>query len=294
MSSIFIPLQLHQNINLFLLLVVGSLVAHVNLGWTEIGAILIGTVVIEHCFLYLNKARDFYFSYAGLSTAIGVIVLMYSPHLWIYFVVIALGLFQKHFMTFDGQHFFNPSNFALMMALLFFYKDAHIITGQFGDELWLALLVSFLAIVILVRVHRWIIPLAFIVSYLFLQYYLVVLDDPVVIFEDIYHRLYSVTFILFIYFMLTDPSVTPSPWYWQMVFAFLVALMSVLLDRFYGFRVQHLFMAVFFFSLFVNFLKVDTRKFIPLLKMSVILLFFVVAILIFIESQPPYYFEMEG
>ena len=287
------PIQLHQNINLFLLLVVGSFVAHIYLGWVDIVAILLFTFFIEHIFLYFNKRRDFYFSYSSFSTAIGVIVLMYSPHLWIYFVVIALGLFQKHYLVFEGKQFFNPSNFSLMMALLFFYKDAHIITGQFGDELWLAFVVSFLAIVILIRVNRWIIPLAFVLAYLLLQYFLVVLYDPVVIFEDIYHRFYSVTFILFIYFMLTDPPVTPSKWYWQIAFAFLVALMATLLDRWYGFRVQHLFMAVFLFSLFVNLLKVE-REFIPLLKLSGIILFFVVAILIFIEIQPPYYFEMEG
>ena len=287
-------IQLHQNINLFLLLIVGSFVAHIYLGWVDIVAILTFTFVVEHIFLYFNKCRDFYFSYAGFSTAIGVIVLMYSPSLWIYFVVIALGLFQKHFITFNGKQFFNPSNFALIMALLFFYKDAHIITGQFGDELWLALVVSLLAMVILVRVNRWIIPLVFVVAYLFFQYFLVVLYDPVVIFKDIYHRFYSVTFILFIYFMLTDPPVTPSKWYWQIAFASLVALVATLLDRFYGFRVQHLFMVVFFFSLFVIFLKVENKEFIPLLKVSAIILFFVVAVLTFIELQPPYFFEMNG
>jgi len=288
-----IPLQLHQNINLFLLLIVGSFVAHIYLGWVEIVAILIYTVFIEHLFLYFNKRREFYFSYSSFSTAIGVIVLMYSPHLWIYFVVISLGLFQKHFITFNGKQFFNPSNFALIMALLFFYKDAHIISGQFGDELWLAFVVSLLAIVILIRVNRWIIPIAFIVSYLFLQYFLVVGYDPVILFEDIYHRFYSVTFILFIYFMLTDPPVTPSKYYEQIIYSFLVALMASLLDRFYGYRVQHLFMAVFFFSPFVNLLRVE-REFIPLLKVSTIILFFVMVTLVFIEVQSPYYFEMEG
>jgi hypothetical protein len=288
-----IPLQLHQNINLFLLLIVGSFVAHIYLGWVDIVAILTFTVFVEHLFLYFNKSREFYFSYSSFSTAIGVIVLMYSPHLYIYFIVIALGLFQKHFITFNKKQFFNPSNFALIMALLFFYKDAHIITGQFGDELWLSIVVSFVAIVILIRVNRWIIPIAFIGSYLLLQYFLVVNYDPVTLFEDIYHRFYSVTFILFIYFMLTDPPVTPSKWYLQIIFAFLVSLMAVLLDRFYGYRVQHLFMAVFFFSIFVNLLRGD-REFIPLLKLTAIILFFVVATLVFIEMQTPYYFEMEG
>lgn len=266
--------------------------AHVHQGWIEICAILLFTVAIEHLFLYFNKHRDFYFSYSSFSTAIGVIVLMYSPHLWIYFVVIALGLFQKHYITLEGKHFFNPSNFALMMALLFFYNDAHIITGQFGDERWLAWLVSFLAMVILVRVHRWIIPLAFILSYLLLQYALVVLYDPVVIFEDIYHRLYSVTFILFIYFMLTDPSVTPSKWYEQIIFALLVALMAVLLDRFYGFRVQHLFMAVFFFSICSTLLS--AKKTFKTLLTAGFLFFFIIITISFVEMQIPYYFEMEG
>jgi len=267
--------------------------AHIYLGWIEIVAILTFTVFIEHLFLYFNKSRDFYFSYSAFSTAIGVIVLMYSPHLWIYFLVITLGLAQKHFITFKGRQFFNPSNFALIMALLFFYKDAHIITGQFGDELWLSLVVSMVAIIILIRANRWIIPLAFILFYLLLQYWLVVGYDPVMLFEDIYHRLYSVTFILFIYFMLTDPPVTPSKWYEQIAFAFVVALMSTLLDRFYGFRVQHLFMSVFFFSLFVNLLKINSNR-VPLLKLTVIILFFAIATLTVIEMQTPYYFEMEG
>jgi hypothetical protein len=52
-------------------------------------------------------------------------------------------------------------------------------------------------------------------------------------------------------------------------------------------------MAVFFFSIFINLLRGD-REFIPLLKLTAIILFFVVATLVFIEMQTPYYFEMEG
>jgi hypothetical protein len=93
--------------------------------------------------------------------------------------------------------------------------------------------------------------------------------------------------------MLTDPPVTPVKWYEQISFAFLVALIATLLDRFYGYRVQHLFMAVFSLSIFVNLLRAD-KEFIPLLKVTGIILFFVMATLTFIEIQAPYYFEMEG
>ena len=286
------PIQLHQNINLIFLLIVGSFVANIHLSWVDIMLILAFTLFIEHLFLFFNKKRTFYLSYSAISTSVGVIVLMYSAELWIYFVVIALGLFQKHFLTINQKHFFNPSNFALMMALLLFYNDAHMVLGQLGDELWLGVVVFVVAGVMLIRVNRWIISLAFILFYLALQYLLVLSYDPVMTFQDIYLRFYSVTFMLFIYFMLTDPPVTPSKWQLQILFAFLVALLPVLLDRFYGFRVQHLFMSVFFFSMFVPLLgeKMSLKKW---MKVGLIL-FLVIAVIIAIEIQEPYYFEMQG
>ncbi len=287
------PLQLHQNINLLFLLIIGSFVANIHLSWVDIVLILAFTLFIEHLFLFFNKERTFYFSYSAISTAVGVIVLMYSAELWIYFVVIALGLFQKHFLTIRKKHLFNPSNFSLLMALLLFYNDAHMVLGQLGDELWLSIVVFVVAGIMLIRVDRWVIPLAFIFSYLALQYLLVLSYDPVMIFENIYLRFYSVTFMLFIYFMLTDPSVTPVSHKEQVIFAIFVALMATLLDRYFGYRVQHLFMSVFFLSFFVKyriFKTLSSRE----IKYLVTILLFMVLVLFYVELQPPYYFEMNG
>jgi len=286
------PIQLHQNLNLIALLIIGSFVADIHLSWVDIVLVLAFTLFIEHLFLFFNPHRTFYLSYSSLSTAVGVIVLMYSSELWIYFVVVALGLFQKHFLTINKRHFFNPSNFALMMALLLFYDDAHMVLGQLGDELWLGVLTFVVALAILIRVDRWIISLAFVLFYLGLQYLLVVSYDPVMLFQEVYHRFYSVTFTLFIYFMLTDPAVTPVKWQMQILFAFLVAFVSVLLDRVYGFRVQHLFMSVFLFSMFVPLFEIEIR-FKDFIKV-VLILFLVMSVIMFIEIQEPYYFEMQG
>lgn len=271
----------------------GSLTANVTLFWGDIMFIMLFTLLIEHLLLYFNKRRSFYFSYSALSTAIGLMLLLYSASLWIYFVVLSLALLQKHFLTFRDKHLFNPSNFALIMALLFFYDEAHIITGQLGDDLLFTLLVCVLALSLLVRVKRLLIPVVFLFSYLFFQYFLVVLFEPTVLFEEIYHRLYMITFMLFIYFMLTDPAVTPSSIKGQIVFALSIALFSTLLDRFYGFRVQHLFMVVFFFSFWVNILalkRLSTQE----IKFVMIILFLIVGCLAYIQYQTPYYFEMNG
>ena len=143
------PFQLHQSLNLLLLLVIGSFTANVYLTWIDIICILCFTLFIEHLFLYLNPSRNFYVSYSALTTAVGVMVLVYASSLWIYFLIITLGLAQKHFLTLGSKHFFNPSNFALIMALLFFYEDARFVTGQFGDELLFSMVVFVLALSIL-------------------------------------------------------------------------------------------------------------------------------------------------
>jgi Na+-translocating ferredoxin:NAD+ oxidoreductase RnfD subunit len=217
-----------------------------------------------------------------------------SPQWWIYILVLVLTIFQKHLLTVDKNHFFNPSNFALIAAIALFYNETHIITGQLGEQLWLSALVVALAVAILVRVDRWAISLVFVLSYVVLQYFMVVGYDPVMTFEMIYERFYAVSFIVFVAFMLTDPRTTPGPKVQQIIFAIIIAAISTYLDRVNGFRVQHLFMALFVSSVWTPLLnaKVENRK--KILILSSILFILAVGVIMFIENQPPYYFEMEG
>jgi len=286
-------LQLHQSINLLLLLLIGVTFSNVHLAWMDIVLIVLFTLSVEHLFLYFNKHRTFYVSYSSLTTAVGVMVLIYANSLWIYFLIITLGLAQKHFLLLKKQHLFNPSNFALIIALFLFYEESHMIAGQFGDELLFSMIVLVLALSILVRVGRLFVPFFFLFFYLLLQYLLVVHYDPVMTFQEIYHRFFSVTFMLFIYFMLTDPRVTPGKWSGQFLFIFSVVLLATLLDRFYGYRVQHLFMSLFFFSFWVHYQRFKNLS-LRELKLVMTILFLVIVMLVVIQSQEPYYFEMNG
>ncbi len=122
-------------------------------------------------------------------------------------------------------------------------------SGQFGDSLIFSVVVSILASIILIRVDRWIISLSFIVGYIILQYNLLIYYDPTLSIDMIYRRFYSISLMLFIYFMLTDPAITPSKKGHQALFGFALALTISLLDRYYGFRVQHLFILYYFLLL---------------------------------------------
>jgi len=291
-----IHFQYQQFLILLILLIIGKSTAYIYLSWIDIVTILSVIVLIEHFFIYFKSRTLIYISFSALSSSLGVILMLSSPHLWIYMFVIMLGLLQKHFIRIAGKHLFNPSNFALMMGLLFFYDEAHIVLGQLGDERWLQVLALILAFSILIRVQRWVISMVFIVSYVGIQYAIIVSSDPMIIIEDIFLRFSSISFLLFLLFMLTDPKTTPHTPLKQIFFALFIAFFSSVLDYFYGFRVQHLFLSLFFFSFVCMYVEILERKVytkIEILKLF-LLLILVLSAIIYIELQPPYYLEMNG
>jgi hypothetical protein len=261
--------------------------------WMFFGGMLAITAALEHGMIYVRHGSIKYFSCASLSTAMGVMLMMVSPHGWVYGVVVAAALAQKHFLTVEGEHFFNPSNFALMVGLVLFYDQMHLVLGQLGDALWLRAVVVALALAILIRVDRWIIPVAFAGAYLLLEYGLVVGYDPVMVFETILERFYGVSFVVFVAFMLTDPRTTPSARRDQAIFGVLVALVAVGLDRWHGFRVQHLFMALFVLSPWIPWLRADDATRAGRFLWGSILFFVAVGAIIYLENLPPYYMSVE-
>jgi len=291
-----IAVQIQQFFILLTLLVLGKITAYLYVSWMDIVLLLSFSLLIEHASLYLRHKQLHYLSFSAFSTALGLMLMMYAIHLWIYAVVLFLALIQKHFLRYKERHFFNPSNFALIMALLFFYKDAHIVLGQLGEALWFEWLVVLLAASILVRAKRWFIPISFVVFYVGLQILIVIPADPTMILEDVTTRFYSISFVLFVSFMLTDPRTTPHYYLMQLFFSLSIALGASLLDYWFGFRVQHLFLVLFLFTfVFVSWEILREHTFST--QMAVILgslFFLVLSVIIYIQVQTPYYIEMYG
>jgi len=284
--------QLQQFLTLLILFVAGKISAYIHLGWWEAITLVLFAGITEHFLIYRKNHTIPYWSYSAFSTALGVMLMLVASHDWIYAVVIALALLQKHFLVYAKRHFFNPSNFALIVGMLLFYDQAHIVLGQMGEASWLGGLVLVLAGLILVRVGRWRIPLAFVLSYLAFEYGAIVGYDPIMTFEDIWERLYSISFIVFIVFMLTDPRTTPSNGCLQIGFGVLVALGGALLDRWFGFRAQHLFMVLFVVSPWGVFFDGDREERRTMLLWVVILSLMALGAIMWIESRPPFYYEM--
>ena len=290
-----IHIQLQQFLTLLVLLVIAKETAYLYLSWLEITGILIFTFVVEHLLIYTKYREVKHISYSALSTALGVMLMMFAVHYWLYLLVITVALLQKHFLRWHDRHLFNPSNFALIFALVFFFQDAHIVLGQLGDDFWLQGVLLVLALAILLRVKRWFIPVSFTLLYMLFQYLIVAPSDPMFLMEDIYERFYTVSFVLFVAFMLTDPRTTSHTYLGQGIYSLGIALGTAWMDAYYGFRVQHLFLLLFLataLNVLIETFQSESLSVMYVVKIIAIITA-IVGIIFYVQAQVPYYLEMQ-
>jgi Na+-transporting NADH:ubiquinone oxidoreductase subunit NqrB len=141
-----------------------------------------------------------------------------SPTLWIAAGVLAIG--SKYLLRVGGKHVFNPAAFAIVVLLLV-SPDVWVSPGQWGDAVWLSLLLVCCAGTVLLRAERADTALAFLAFHaglLALRAY--GLGDPPAI---PLHQLQSGALLLFTFFMITDPRSTPDRRLARLAFAVAVA-----------------------------------------------------------------------
>ena len=132
----------------------------------------------------------------------------------------ALAVGSKFALRVCGKHVFNPTNFALVVLLLFTDR-AWVSPGQWGNAAWLAFLFACLGGVVVQRASRADVTFAFILSYLaILLGRARWLGQPLAI---PLHQIESGAFLLFSFFMISDPRTTPDSRAGRILFAALVA-----------------------------------------------------------------------
>jgi hypothetical protein len=249
-------IQFQQLINLILLLVV----AYFNntLQTTPIFIFLLAlySVVLEFAINYYTENK-IYFPYSAAIASLGVILMVGFLKWYIPYIVVTIAILQKRLLKIDNRHIFNPSNLALISALFLFYPKALPIVGQLGFQGWFVIfLVIILAIIILFRVNRIYISISFLFFYILLEYIIIGKTDPMWNFDKFINGFYSTSFIVYIFFMLTDPVTTPNAIKKQIIFSFLVAFIIVMLDFFIGIHIRNIFIALFLTSvIFIPFYR---------------------------------------
>lgn len=132
-----------------------------------------------------------------------------------------LTIASKFVLRWRGKHVFNPTNFGIA-ALLLLTDGAWVSPGQWGSVAFFAFLMACLGGLVVHRAAR------SDVTWAFLGFYLAVLfgralwlgQPPAIPL----HQLESGAFLLFTFFMISDPRTTPDSRAGRIVFALLVAL----------------------------------------------------------------------
>jgi Na+-translocating ferredoxin:NAD+ oxidoreductase RnfD subunit len=131
-----------------------------------------------------------------------------------------IAVASKFALRWRGKHLFNPTNIALVILLVLGAR-VWVSPGQWGNTTWLAFLFACLGGIVVQRAARADVTLSFMLAWVVLLFgRALVLGQPV---ATPLHQLQSGAFLLFSFFMISDPRTTPDSRAGRVLFAVLVA-----------------------------------------------------------------------
>ena len=202
-----------------------------ELTWLDFGpplaqvAVLIGgALLLDAVRARLSRTASNWRSALATALSASLLLRTHEPLLWVTACLLALG--SKIVFRVNGKHLFNPSAFAIVVLLLS-TDQVWVSPGQWGTALWLAAMALAMGCLILSRVARLDLALAFLTCHAgLLMFRAWNLGDPLSI---PLHQLQSGSELIFSMFMLTDPRSTPDSRTGRLVFGAIVALVAHML-----------------------------------------------------------------
>ena|SRR2546426_1776854 len=180
---------------------------------------------------------------SGLSLCL----LLRTNHLSLAFLAAVITVASKFVLHWNGKHIFNPTNFGLV-AMMLATGQVWVSPGQWGNAAFFGFLMACLGGLVVNRASRSDVTYAFLASHLTLLFgYALWLGQPLAI---PLHRLENGAFLLFTFFMISDPRTTPDSRAGRILFATLVAAGAGFV-QFRLFRTNGLLWSLALFSLTV-------------------------------------------
>lgn len=158
---------------------------------------------------------------SALISGLSLCLLLRSNSAALAVVAAVVTIASKFVLRVRGKHVFNPTNFGLV-ALMLATGRVWVSPGQWGSAAFFAFLMACLGGLVVNRAARSDVTYAFLASYLGVLFGRALwLGQPLAI---PLHQLESGAFLLFTFFMISDPKTTPDSRAGRILFALLVAL----------------------------------------------------------------------
>jgi Na+-transporting NADH:ubiquinone oxidoreductase subunit NqrB len=205
-----------------------------SLGWDA--NVMKYYILISSCLVFQYIARlifDLKLSSlkSALITSLGLCILVQASHWSLYILIAFIAIGGKFIFRYKGKHFINPANFGIV-ATIILTDQVWISPGQWGNLAILFFLIGCLGFIITYKVNRIDLSILFLLSFFLLEYsyQILYLQWP------LDHLMQSFTnggFLLFTFFMITDPVSTPAHKSARKFWAVSIALLAFLLKEFY-------------------------------------------------------------
>jgi len=203
---------------LALYVVLGHFLLNFNRAPLEIVVALVTCVVLDMGYTWLVSRRKL-FPLSAIISGLGLAILFTAPgNGWLMVLVSWLTITSKYLLTWRGRHLFNPTNFALVMLLLFSGGQAAVAPAyQWGGKWQVVALVFVLGAIIMARVKKLPLVLAFWAIYVvgaLIRAHFTHMPAEITLWATVTGG----AFMLFSFFMITDPKTSPASLKGQLLF----------------------------------------------------------------------------
>jgi Na+-transporting NADH:ubiquinone oxidoreductase subunit NqrB len=161
--------------------------------------------------------------FSTLITCLGLSLLLRADSIWVHPLIVFLAISSKFFIRINQKHIFNPAMFGVILAINLL-PGTWVSPGQWGYEISIGLWLIVFGFIVAGRAKISEISFAFLGFYFsFLLYRILKFEYS---FEVFLHQIQNGAFILFTFFMITDPKTIPNHKMGRIVHAGCVAFIA--------------------------------------------------------------------
>jgi hypothetical protein len=168
--------------------------------------------------------------FSVLISAMSLCLLLKTNDWYVSLLAAFLTVASKYIFRFNKKHIFNPSAFGIVATILI-TKDAWLSPGQWGSNAVIFFFVVTLGTIVVTRVQKLDISLAFLLTFIGLLYWrqIYVLGWPM---DYFIHSVSTGSLLLFTFFMISDPRTSPNHPVARIIWAIIIAAISFYLAAF--------------------------------------------------------------
>ncbi len=214
----------------------GVLFLHWNADWQHYVISIGGCLIFQYSadsikstrFLTVKEFDRWGFSI--LISAMSLCLLLKTNDWYVSWLAAFLTVASKYVFRFNKRHVFNPSAFGIVATILL-TKDAWLSPGQWGSNAVIFFAVVTLGTIVVTRVQKLDVSLAFLLTFVGLLYWrqVSVLGWPM---DYFIHSVSTGSLLLFTFFMISDPRTSPNHPVARILWAVIIAVVSFYLAAF--------------------------------------------------------------